>query len=138
MINYPDKFKQAQPAGFDGVFDWDFLLPAFKGTNIKPMDIDGTVERKGKILLYETKDPDKQIPLGQTITLNTFLEIGLGKINVFVLYGKTPSEIVGMEEWFWGKNSKGIYTINHSPIVECNADYVLERTSQWFKWANSK
>jgi hypothetical protein len=31
MIVFPERFKQASPAGFDGVFDWDFLEPAFGG-----------------------------------------------------------------------------------------------------------
>lgn len=38
MIVFPERFKQASPAGFDGVFDWDFLEPAFGGTKIMPMD----------------------------------------------------------------------------------------------------
>ena len=50
MIVFPERFKQASPAGFDGVFDWDFLEPAFGGTKIMPMDIDAVVERKGRIL----------------------------------------------------------------------------------------
>jgi len=48
-IKYPDTFMDALPAGFDGVFDWDFLITAFAPTKIQPMDIDGIIERKGTL-----------------------------------------------------------------------------------------
>jgi hypothetical protein len=31
MIKYPETFDSMKPAGFDGIFDWNFILPAFKG-----------------------------------------------------------------------------------------------------------
>lgn len=130
MIIHPNKFYQKLPAGFDGVFDWDFLLPAFAGTNIQPMDIDAIVERRGKFLIFESKEPDKDVPQGQIITLQQLIRLGRGKINVFILYGKTPLEIIAMDEWYWLNSNVS------TNFRECDAQYVLERTSQWFEWAN--
>jgi len=78
-----EKFLENKPAGYDGVFDWDFFIPVFKGTKIKPMDIDGCIERKGNALLFETKKPGVSISKGQIITLEFFVKIGVGKITIF-------------------------------------------------------
>ena len=55
MINNTEYFNQNLPAGFDGQFDWDFLIPAFGNNGIKPSDIDCLIERNGRFLLFETK-----------------------------------------------------------------------------------
>jgi hypothetical protein len=131
MIKHPQRFTEASPANFNGIFDWDFLLPAFEGTKIEPMDIDAVVERHGQILLFETKSPGKAIPLGQEITLKTLLQIGRGRIKLFVLYGKTPETIVKMEEWYYDNNGINIKSI------DCNAHFILKRVKSWFQWANN-
>ena len=131
MILYPERFQQAEPAGFDGVFDWDFLLPAFYKTKIQPMDIDAVVERRGKILLFETKEPGKDIPLGQKITLERFILIGKGDICLFLVYGKTEREINCMQEWHYLRGR-----INKLNKISCDAAYVLKRVTDWFNWAN--
>ena len=41
-----ERLKLAMWANNDGIFDWDFLKPAFEGSNIMPMDIDGIVEER--------------------------------------------------------------------------------------------
>ena len=84
MILFPERFNQAKPANFDGVFDWDFLKPAFAHTKIEPMDIDAIVERHGKVLIFETKAPDREISKGQKITLNPLLALGRGNVHVMV------------------------------------------------------
>ncbi len=132
MIKYPQKFKQATPAGFNGIFDWDFLKPVFKGTNIDLMDIDAVVEKNGRILLFETKDPDKEIPLGQQITLKTLVIIGQGKIHLMVLYGKTASNIVAVDEWYY-KNGK----CETKGRMDSNADHIFQRVADWFQWAKN-
>jgi hypothetical protein len=38
MIEYPETFNRSLPAGFDGVFAWDFLRGCFGGPIIMPMD----------------------------------------------------------------------------------------------------
>jgi len=133
MIIYPDTFKAMPPAGFDGVFDWDFLLPAFEGTKIQPMDIDAVVERHGRILMIETKSPNKEIPQGQKITLEALLALGKGKIHIMIIYGKTPDTIVEIEEWHF-RNGKIIKGQRRG----CDSDFVLQRVTDWFQWANEK
>jgi len=135
MIKYPRRFNQAQPANYDGLFDWDFLEPAFAGTLIMPMDIDAVVERRGKVLIFETKDVGVDIPLGQKITLETLLRIGRGSIYLMIIYGKTPNTIEGLDEWGCGYKGGGIV---YKGYQECDADFVLKRVSAWFAWANSR
>ena len=131
MIKDPERFRKATPANFNGIFDWDFLLPAFDGTKIEPTDIDAAVERHGQILLFETKSPNKDIPLGQEILLKTLLQIGRGRIKLLVLYGKTPERITKMEEWSYANGN-----INKK-LIECDHNFVLKRVAHWFQWANS-
>ena len=133
MIIYPKKFKQAPSANFDGLFDWDFLLSVFEGTNIQPMDIDAIIERKGKILIFETKDNGKDIPLGQRILLEQIIKIGRGKIHLIIIYGKTPEAITGMDEWYYSQNG-----VSKSGIRVVKAREVLARVSKWFSWANKE
>jgi hypothetical protein len=136
MIRDKDKFDQKRPAGYDGHFDWDFLKPAWGGTKIEPMDIDGMVERNGRFLKFETKNPLAEMPLGQEIALRRLVILGKGKIHLMVLYGKNEKSIEGMEEWFWkaGEDGKpGKFMVTKTP---CDADYVVNRCTQWFHWAN--
>ena len=130
MIKHYKTFKDATPANYDGLFDWDFLKPAFKGTKIEPMDLDAVVERKGNFLLFETKNIGVPIPLGQKITLENFIKVGRGKITLFVLYGKTPDTIEFMEEWVYYKGK----VVKHT--TECNSEYVLTMTAAWFTMVN--
>lgn len=130
MIKYPKTFEGAKPAGFDGLFDWDFLELVFEGTKIMPMDIDAVVERKGKLLIFETKSEFKDIPYGQIITFERLLTIGNGDIHVMIIYGKTADSIVGMDEWYY--KSKIIKV----GIARCDSHHVIERVMAWFKWAN--
>ena len=130
-VKYPETFKSFPPANFDGLFDWDFLLPAFQGTNIEPMDIDAVIERRGKVLLFETKSEGKEIPLGQRITLDRLIILGRGNIHLMILYSKTTVSIVAMDEWSFSKGQ-----VRRQGIVNCDAQFVLERVIKWFQWAN--
>ncbi len=132
-IKYPGTFKSSLPAGYDGIFDWAFLLSIFEGTKIEPMDIDGLVERHGRILIFETKQPGKDIPIGQVGALETLLRLGRGFVCIMVLYGKSATTITKMEEWHYGKGR-----IGKSSRKTCDSLYVKERVTAWFKWANEK
>ena len=57
-----------------GIWDWAILDGCFGETNIKPTDIDGLVERNGKFLILETKQPGAQIPTGQHIMFRNFIK----------------------------------------------------------------
>lgn len=129
-IKHPGGFHDALPANFDGIFDWDFLLPAFAGTKIEPTDIDAVVERFGRFLIFETKEPDKGIPDGQRIMLENLIKLGRGKIHVIILYGKTQASICRIEDWRYHKGQ-----VIKEP-KDCDATYVLEGTKKWFQGAN--
>lgn len=132
-IKYPGTFTSSLPAGYDGIFDWSFLLPVFEGTKIEPTDIDGLVERYGRILIFETKHPDKDIPSGQMRALETLLGLGRGGVCIMVLYGKSATTIVGLEEWHYVKGR-----IRKSARKPCDSLYVKERVTAWFRWANKQ
>jgi hypothetical protein len=134
-VKYQSSFYNSLPASFDGLFDWDFLLPAFNGTKIEPTDIDACIERYGKFLFLETKNPGKTIPQGQVILYDNLLKIGKGLIHVIILYGKTESTVTGMEIWGLDKRS---LIINKKLIVPCVSDDVLKTVSSWFLWANNR
>ena len=93
MINDMDAFGDWRPAGFDGVFEWDFLLPAFGGTKISPMDFDCVVERRRRFLIFETKHPGKKLPMGQAITLRTALQEMRGRCTLILIAAKVPDMI---------------------------------------------
>ncbi len=131
MIINPNRFAEAKPANFDGIFDWDFLLPAFAGTKIQPTDIDAVIERKGKLLLFETKEDGKKIPSGQIYTFNALLKLGKGNIHLLIIYGKTKETIKGMQEWYFAKGE-----IRQTEKVTCDYTTVLARVKKWFAWAN--
>jgi len=107
-IKFPDTFARSEPAKFDGVFDWDFLKSCWPG-KIEPTDIDGVVERKGHVLIFETKDVNRAksngfgkneiIATGQKILLARLIDIGRRRITVCLIRGKTNATINGF--WLW-------------------------------------
>ena len=95
------------------------------------MDIDAIVERNGHFLIFETKAPDKEIPLGQRITLRRLCKLGRGRIRIIILYGKSAKTIARIEEWSY---------LNGAVVVQpckCNAHYVLQIVSAWFQKVNN-
>jgi hypothetical protein len=132
-IRFRNKFENSKPAGFDGEFDWDFLLPAFKGTKIEPMDFDCVVERRGHFLIFETKSKNKEVPLGQQITLKNLVILGEGKVHVIILWGKTPNEVSSMEEWYYEDGRQKIFHRNN-----CSSDFILKLTTKWFSYINQE
>ena len=102
MIRNQRLFDAYPPAGFDGVFLWDFLRPAWEGTRIQPMDIDAQVERHGAHLLFETKEPGVSVPEGQRIALQAFAS--RPRISV-ILCAKRPEQIDGFTVWARGRET---------------------------------
>ena len=132
VINSPEAFAAALPPGFDGVFDWDFLFPAFAPTKIRPMDLDCLIERKGNFLVFETKDGDVPIPQGQEITLRTLAMTGL--FFVVVLRSKTADGVDGWDLWY-RKKSEGTFAQKH---FEGDADELVSFVRRWFRWASGE
>jgi|SRR5262245_19671536 len=98
MLKYEDGFHRNPPAGFDGVFDWDFLKAAWNGTKVEPMDFDAVVERGGRFLTFETKDPGVPLKDGQRFTLERVVQ---RKNFTVILCNKTKADIDanGFEIW---------------------------------------
>jgi len=132
MLHSPEVFDQWKPALFDGEFDWDFLEPAFMGSKIKPMDLDGIIERNGHFLCFETKKEGQHIGKGQSITLTALWKIGF---SIFVIAGKTPKTISGMATYWEGAFTNGVKvgSIQH---CKCNSFDVLYQTRRWLCRAN--
>jgi len=131
-VKYPRAFKRAPPANYDGVFDWEFLLPAFNGTNIRPTDLDAIVERFLHVLILETKAPSVVVPVGQRILLEAMVRIGQGNVCVMVVHGKVAPDIASIEEWHWDVKERRICKFKKA----CNSADVFKRVSIWFQWAN--
>lgn len=121
----PAAFNRSPAAGFDGVFDWDFLLPAFdfRRTRIQPMDLDAVVERFDWKLGFETKEGNAPIPVGQMITLESLAREGW---YIVVLRAKRPGDIDGFDVWHGDR--KWHY--------EGDADRLLKFCSRWFERAS--
>ena len=132
-IRNRELFEVLRPAGFDGLFDWDFLKPAFNGTKIEPMDLDAIVERGGKFLIFETKASGVPIPRGQQITLDRLLSDG-NKTLFFLEFQVTPKTYLDLSAC----------TIAHRTLASCRriapcpAAYVVAKARQWFLWASGK
>lgn len=123
------RFEQWLPALFDGEFDWDFILPAFRGTKITPMDIDCCIERKNHFLMFETKNNGQSISLGQKITLTNLWRNG--KATVVHLQGKTPREITACamySEWEKDKNCE----VGSRELKAVTAADVLFIVRRWY------
>ena len=130
MIYDEDRFNEWLPANYDGRFDWDFLLPAFEGTKIRPMDVDAIIHKDGphgdQFLLFETKAPGAEIPIGQAITLAALLREG-NKL-LFYIQGKTPYDMTSLT--IYARNLRDGWLV--SPV---EPQYVLAQTRRWMRWA---
>lgn len=130
-VTYPDAFHRSPAAGFDGVFDWDFLIPAFEGTGIQPMDFDGVVERNGQFLVFETKEGNKPIPFGQQLALERAVETGFW--TVIVLRAKRSVDVAGWDCWFLGKKARVT-----KKYIEGDATALVAFVRRWFLSASRR
>lgn len=89
MLKNPKKFYEEAAAGFDGLFDWDYLIePVQRATKrgIMPSDIDCHFEVGGHHLIFETKSEGAEVPGGQRQAL---LQLwAKGYHTVVFLWGK--------------------------------------------------
>jgi hypothetical protein len=68
-----------------GAWDWEPLNECFGETHIRPTDLDGFVERKGKFLVLEAKGSNVDIPEGQWRTFQALRETKL--FTILVIWG---------------------------------------------------
>lgn len=126
-------FLRWPPDGFDGQYHWGFLDPCWKPTDIKPMDIDLIVERNGKFLIHETKQPGKSIPEGQRITLTRLWS--MKSFSIIHVEGKSKDAITATATYWPWTYKPGLH-VGELPLKPCDALGLIFATRQWFCWAD--
>jgi hypothetical protein len=132
VINNEKYFNKGLPAGYDGLFDWDYLIPAFSGTKIRPMDVDGLVERNGRFILFETKEPESTIPRGQQITLRALHKLGC--FTIFFIEGKKKEEVCKL--WILWPADKDPHKIKLDNDDKEPWEIVVDKVKEWFEDAD--
>ena len=123
-ILYPERFKEANSARNDGLFDWSWTEGCFGQTNIKPMDVDGIVERMGQFLVFETKAKGAPLPNGQRYTLEAMHTTG--QYTIMIIWGKVVPE--EFEVWFPSGEKREYHGVEKAKEV----------VSRWFEYADGK
>lgn len=104
------------------LWDWEFLNSALPG-KIRPMDIDGIIERNGHFLVLEGKALGKEISTGQRITLENLSE--KPNISVLVLYGEP------------GKPEKMEMLGSNSSMISADESKVRSVVRNWIQYVQS-
>ena len=107
------------------LWDWGTLNGCFGGTMIRPTDVDGLVERRGRFLVLEAKGNGVGVPQAQAIVFEQ-----LRKLNVFtiiVVWGKCPEV----------KSMKVYSPVGVSTKYSATLDDFRQRVSRWYRDANS-
>jgi len=118
-IDNPEKFVA-------GIWDWAVLDGCFGAGHIRPTDIDGAVERNGRMLLLETKQPGAEIPYGQHVM---FLKASQsGYVTTFVVWGPRGSP-VQMAQYHKGQVR---------PARLCDIQKLRSECERWYEWANEQ
>ena len=93
MLRNPEEFKSSLPAGYDGLFDWDFIVAAGAfPRGIEPMDIDASVEVGGRLLCWETKAPGTKMKRGQRMAIIRHVKLGRGRVS-YLFHEKVQDDI---------------------------------------------
>lgn len=103
------------------LWDWEFLNDVLPG-KIRPMDIDGIIERNGHFLVLEGKPLGKRIKTGQRITLRQLSK--RKNFSVLILYGE-PGEPQEMKLLRY-----------HEEAIKCSKEDVKELVGKWVKQVN--
>lgn len=127
------------PAAFvNGLWDWGILNGCFGDSRIAPTDMDGLVmvmpnpfdralvERKGKFLLLETKQPGVEIPVGQHLMFEALCNTGA--FCVFVIWGRKNEP-----EQLQIYDKSGFY-----PVQQCDLMRLREAVTNWYLYAQGK
>lgn len=97
----------------------------FGPTRIKPTDIDGFVERKGKFLVLETKSPEVEVPEGQQIAFDSLVKTGY--FSILVMWGEKNHP----------QKAKLITRKGEFDYDPCDADKCKQIVTKWFQYAES-
>lgn len=124
-IRHKDAFMRNLPPSFDGVAHFDWMQACWDNPRDKPMDYDMVKERNGQFLLIETKEPGRNVPLGQVIAFER--AHALGNTAIMFAWGKRAPEY----GTFWFPNTTAAV---HFQGVQQAQDLVR----RWFRWADRK
>ena len=117
------------PPYSDGKVDWQWFQKAFVGTKIKPMDIDGVVERRGHFLMLESKGLGADIPKGQLLTLEAFHRLRV--VTILFVWGKLgPTKYL-----LWREINSG--GKRDSSPKDCNGEMLTGVVMKWRYWAEA-
>lgn len=111
------------------LWDWGWLNDCFGGSRIRPSDIDGVVEHKGRLLILEGKREGlsgRVLSKGQRIMFEQ-VSGQLGAL-VLVLYGDPPRTPRYLCQWLPG----GRYVDER----QCGADEVRAIVHRWYRWVD--
>jgi len=139
MFRNEDEFLENVPMGFDGKFNWDYLLPIFGDSRIAPMDLDGVVERNDNFLVMETKTHSKAIPTGQVRTLFALHKRGgFTILAIWMRKNKEAEEIelVGIMRPETSKSTERIMEMHYFNDGEVGKKFVYDLVEKWWKFAN--
>ena len=106
----------------EGVWDWAILDGCFGQSRVKPMDIDGYLERHGHKLFFETKAPGVELPKAQFDALHSLVDDGH---TVMLLWGRQNQP-----------ERMRLITPHCDFTEDVDLDRVLAVVRQWFAWAN--
>lgn len=104
-----------------GVWDWAILRGCFGETRIEPTDVDGFVERNGRFLYLEAKQPGVSIPHGQRLTIQALQKTGL--FTVMVIWGPTNQP----------QHIQVFSPTGTSPIMTCDLPLFRRAVNTWFR-----
>lgn len=117
-INNPEMFVAS-------LWDWGFLEPCFRGTRIRPSDLDGVTEHNGHTLFIETKLPGVSVPAGQEIMFRAWQKDGN---TVFVVWGH-PNHAQAIQIYYPNGHTTHITPCDNAGL----AGYV----ARWFGYAKT-
>ncbi len=123
-LDYPGAFARSPSAGFDGAFHWEWVNECFPNPKDTLMDIDGFKDRRGQMLVFESKDPGVEIKQGQMIGLKTLHKTGV--VAVMLVWGKEAPQ--HGEFWFPGSSK----TVEWAGVIEAQ-----DLVRRWYNWADS-
>lgn len=115
-INNPQMFVAS-------LWDWGFLEPCFRGTRIRPSDLDGVTEHNGHTLFIETKLPGVAVPMGQEIMFKAWQKDGNA---VFVIWGH-PNHAEAIQIYY----PNGVITA----VRPCDNTTLAGYVTRWFAYA---
>jgi hypothetical protein len=145
-IRNPEFFDHSLPAGFDGIFSWNFLMEHHcfgYGNKIEPMDIDAVVERNDRIIMFETKgslvDGEGNIvpipiPTGQQLTLASFFKLGC-VTQIILRMDVDKKYITSFQYRFPNDNTFTKFTMKNYSSIEMQKE-IAKVVKMWYKDAN--